>query len=175
MLIESGIELEELETVYPETLTEDIEHVYPSLKKLTILDCTDCMYVTVNKVCPLIHSSDNKQKKLNIHPLPLPKSVNNPKTSKPLVFKFCWGSAYSLHPFNTCVSGICCLVTNYCMWMLPAHWTVIMDADIVKVSALLRNCAGFGIFHCMVQDSGVFREGCCTATTMTLTSIKQKW
>ena len=50
LLIENGIELEELETVYHQTLTSDIQHVYPSLKKLTILDCTDCMYVTVNNV-----------------------------------------------------------------------------------------------------------------------------
>ena len=50
MLIENGIELEELETVYHQTLTSDIQHVYPSLRKLTILNCTDCMYVTVNKV-----------------------------------------------------------------------------------------------------------------------------
>ena len=72
MLIENGIELQELETVYHQTLTSDIQHVYPSLKKLTILDCSDCMYVTVNKVLSLIHSSDNKEKKINIHHLPLP-------------------------------------------------------------------------------------------------------
>lgn len=47
-LMENGIHLEELVTVHDETLTRDLDTVYSSLKKLTILDCNackDCYYL----------------------------------------------------------------------------------------------------------------------------------
>ena len=68
--------------------------------------------------------------------------------------------------------------------VLPAHWPLVLDAGTVLVSVPPLICAGFVNCHCTVRwavldnthgkDAMQYAEGCCTATTMALTSIKQK-
>ena len=68
--------------------------------------------------------------------------------------------------------------------VLPAHLPLVFVAGTVLVSVPSLICAGFVYSHCTgrwaVLDNthgkiiGAFAEGCCTAATMALTSIKQK-
>ena len=70
--------------------------------------------------------------------------------------------------------------------VFPAHLPFILDAGTVLVSVPPLICAGFVCCHCTgrwaVLDNahckviGVhIAEGCCTATSMALTSIKQNY
>ena len=76
--------------------------------------------------------------------------------------------------------------------LLNGHLPLVLDAGTVLESVPPLSCAGFVCCHCTGRlavldnthgkDSGAFHqllldstEGCCTATTMALTSIEQKY
>ena len=87
---------------------------------------------------------------------------------------------------NTILHSLLGLLAKFKMLgVLPAHLPLVLDAGTVLVSVPPVSCAGFVCCHCTGRwavldnthgkDSGAFAEGCCTATTMALTSSKQKY